>query len=912
MKRTQSEDREAQNGQWAISASTDYLNKRSKDFMVRSNPLGLAEPSVKRDGYAVGSREGSMYRSTGNLNVSQGVAGSRAGSESKDLPKGNWKERRASTSDLKGSGIRVGGNQIEPSAKPCMPFGSGAGGGGGVVRRRQVNKSSQQQKTTRSSSTLRTSTTSTMQQVSTALEQIQVQESRSQVTVALPRGRSRAQSLPRGQVTNEESSFKVSLPASARTSRQASVEPEAQRKLTRHGSVEIYDGSYNLTVPHKQTRSASKSRLEQTKGDHIRIEAGDEENGTEEASSPSPAPAPLPSVQQTYAGPTTVEQTYELPAPAVQQQQQQQVVQQSKAVEQQTSTSSSLCQTSIQQQSSTTVQEVQQTSVEQSSSVQQHSSTQESFGVQQNAVQQSSTIQQESSRCSVEQSSSQQSSSVVQSSVKQTSNQQSSSTQSVIQQQFVTQSAVQQQSSVQQSSVQQSSVQQTSVQQSSQQSIQQQSSVQQSSVQQTSVQQSSQQSIQQSSQQQSIQQSIQQQSSQQQSIQQSGKQRSRHPSGTQDRDAVVSSGGKFNITQGLNRNRSRHQSGSCEQRQATVTQSQGPGAALRGLDTALEKIAAQQRKEDANTGSTTYVAKVSSRQSSRRQSVSATNGEEVTTVTLSLPPSQRGSRQSSRRGSVSEGGGARKSRRGSLDIYTAEYALKIGGGEKKGITAMEQKTAFHMKVENESESDMALCGRCHLPTHKTKACPEFGTLSCPRCLEWGHWEDACWTQDAESHVCSRCDYEGHNEAVHDTEDFKQRRAVVDTLGWEPFQNWFYDQTFRGWWQVTGCVGVPLYRIYPRKTAWRTEKPEVTEDEPVAKSSLTRADSVDDMIAQVKLLSQRRPVVKKDSEDESSGRSTPAHLREDTTTTTTRGKSSIVSETLKSLNSGTFSELDSKK
>ena len=42
-----------------------------------------------------------LFFSTGNLNVSQGVAGSRAGSESKDLPKGNWKERRASTSDLK-------------------------------------------------------------------------------------------------------------------------------------------------------------------------------------------------------------------------------------------------------------------------------------------------------------------------------------------------------------------------------------------------------------------------------------------------------------------------------------------------------------------------------------------------------------------------------------------------------------------------------------------------------------------------------------------------------------------------------------------------------------------------------------------------------------------------------------------
>ena len=24
---------------------------------------------------------------------------------------------------------------------------------------------------------------------------------------------------------------------------------------------------------------------------------------------------------------------------------------------------------------------------------------------------------------------------------------------------------------------------------------------------------------------------------------------------------------------------------------------------------------------------------------------------------------------------------------------------------------------------------------------------------------------------------------------------------MDTLGWEPFQNWFYDQAFRGWWQV---------------------------------------------------------------------------------------------------------------
>merc|ERR1711892_1376280 len=54
---------------WSISSSTDYLNKTNKgSYMARNNPIGLAEPSQKRDGYAVGSREGSMYRSTGNVN----------------------------------------------------------------------------------------------------------------------------------------------------------------------------------------------------------------------------------------------------------------------------------------------------------------------------------------------------------------------------------------------------------------------------------------------------------------------------------------------------------------------------------------------------------------------------------------------------------------------------------------------------------------------------------------------------------------------------------------------------------------------------------------------------------------------------------------------------------------------------
>merc|ERR1740122_682407 len=95
--------------------------------------------------------------------------------------------------------------------------------------------------------------------------------------------------------------------------------------------------------------------------------------------------------------------------------------------------------------------------------------------------------------------------------------------------------------------------------------------------------------------------SVSQQQSSVETLQQSTiqKQRSRHASNTQ--DTVVSSGGKFNISTGLKRQstedvrRSRHVSGSVEA-------SNGAGSALKGLDSALEKIAAAQRKEE-----TTYV-----------------------------------------------------------------------------------------------------------------------------------------------------------------------------------------------------------------------------------------------------------------------------------------------------------------
>ena len=86
--------------------STEYLNGSTatgskKNLMIRSNPIGLAEPSVKRDGYAVG-KDGSFYRSSEHLNSGPS---SRAGSESRDAPPPNWRADRRRSSN----GIRLGG-----------------------------------------------------------------------------------------------------------------------------------------------------------------------------------------------------------------------------------------------------------------------------------------------------------------------------------------------------------------------------------------------------------------------------------------------------------------------------------------------------------------------------------------------------------------------------------------------------------------------------------------------------------------------------------------------------------------------------------------------------------------------------------------------------------------------------------
>ena len=158
----------------------------------------------------------------------------------------------------------------------------------------------------------------------------------------------------------------------------------------------------------------------------------------------------------------------------------------------------------------------------------------------------------------------------------------------------------------------------------------------------------------------------------------------------------------------------------------------GVGSALKGLDTALEQIAAQQRKEETQFVAKVIIEKyfsisscllnlflqVSSRQTSKRGSVSvsAEDANDVTNVMVSLPASRSTSRTTSRRNSIDLGNKGRRSRRGSLDIYTAEYALKLGN--QKNITNMQQKNSFHMKVDDKNENNLNLCGRCHLPNCK--------------------------------------------------------------------------------------------------------------------------------------------------------------------------------------------------
>ena len=86
--------------------------------------------------------------------------------------------------------------------------------------------------------------------------------------------------------------------------------------------------------------------------------------------------------------------------------------------------------------------------------------------------------------------------------------------------------------------------------------------------------------------------------------------------------------------------------------------------------------------------------------------------------------------------------------------------------------------------------------------YRTGECTEYGDNNCPRCMSWDHWEDTCWTLESPQHLCQTCNFEGHAPEVHMADKFTQKRACVDILGWEPFREWFYNNEFRSWWQVS--------------------------------------------------------------------------------------------------------------
>ena len=110
---------------------------------------------------------------------------------------------------------------------------------------------------------------------------------------------------------------------------------------------------------------------------------------------------------------------------------------------------------------------------------------------------------------------------------------------------------------------------------------------------------------------------------------------------------------------------------------------------------------------------------------------------------------------------------------------------------------------------------------------------------------------------------------------------------------------------RSWWQLNGCVGVPLYKIYRRSTEWRSEMPPLPVEEPQEAedadpemalltkryaSRLSKADSVEELMksyysdcgtaksrgaaATTKSSSNGEATATGDSEEADSGRSTP--------------------------------------
>ena len=60
-----------------------------------------------------------------------------------------------------------------------------------------------------------------------------------------------------------------------------------------------------------------------------------------------------------------------------------------------------------------------------------------------------------------------------------------------------------------------------------------------------------------------------------------------------------------------------------------------------------------------------------------------------------------------------------------------------------------------------------------------------------RCLSTDHWLDHCLvTTDT---LCTVCYIPGHLPSIHQANNYRQRKLVIDTFGWLAFKDWFMVQ-----------------------------------------------------------------------------------------------------------------------
>ena len=199
-------------------------------------------------------------------------------------------------------------------------------------------------------------------------------------------------------------------------------------------------------------------------------------------------------------------------------------------------------------------------------------------------------------------------------------------------------------------------------------------------------------------------------------------------------------------------------------------------------------------------------------------------------------------------------------------------------------------------------------------------------------------------------------FQPYSPVVQEASDFRQRRAIVDTIGWEPFQSWFYENEFRSWWQLNGLVGVPLYRIYKRKNDWKSggpiepatdpnemnentigssntlsivEKAAALAEKYSSQYSIKRDDSTDELLKSVHAQREARKKQlaeqanrQNNNQETDSGRSTPEHLKKYAGSAALEANQSCsaassskrlrtFSETLKLLDDDILDELDVK-